>query len=310
MDTTAADVASQALDVNQAADVFAAMFAPAEDRPSVTAVAAVQEAEPVAEMAAEPAEVEDDPIVTVKLDGKDVEVKLSELKNGYQAAKVSTQRFEEASHTKRQAEAEATKARDERQATAANLQRLQAQIEGGLQEQQKIDWNALIESDPVEYLKQQHLAQTRQAQLGQVYAERQRLATIQQAEDAAASSNHLRAQSQALLGKLPEWADEGKAKAEKSAIREYLLTQGYESSDTENISDARAVVLARKAMLYDQMMSKAKAEAKRVSTLPTKVERPGVGDNPGIDRRSTAYQKLAKSGRVEDAAAVFASLLQ
>ena len=62
-------------------------------------------------------------------------------------------------------------------------------------------------------------------------------------------------------------------------------------------------------MLYDQMMSKAQAAAKKVSTLPTKVERPGVAaEAPGLDKRTSAYQKLAKSGKVEDAAAIFASM--
>jgi hypothetical protein len=61
-------------------------------------------------------------------------------------------------------------------------------------------------------------------------------------------------------------------------------------------------------MLYDQMIAKASAAAKKVSTLPTKVERPGSGKT-GLDQRSSAFQRLTKSGSVDDAAAVFRSIL-
>lgn len=308
------DSADTSLDINQAAELFAQVIdpTPPEEKPVQAEAAAAEAVEEKAEPteAAEPAAEPDDPTVTVKIDGKDVEVKLSELKQGYQRQSDYTRKTMAVSDAAKAAQAETQKAQQERRAYAENLQRIDNQLQGLLEEQQKIDWNALLERDPVEYLKQQHLANTRQAQRQQVAAERQRVAAIQKAEDHQAYVARIQQQTQVLLGKLPEWADESKAQAEQSAIRDYLLAQGYEPAETNNIADARAVVLARKAMLYDQMMSKAKAEAKRVSSLPPKVERPGVGDNPGIDRRSSAFQKLGKSGRVEDAAAVFASLLQ
>ena len=62
-------------------------------------------------------------------------------------------------------------------------------------------------------------------------------------------------------------------------------------------------------MLYDQMIAKASAATKKVATLPQKVERPGVSEGPNNDKRTQAYQRLAKSGKVEDAAALFANLL-
>ena len=134
------------------------------------------------------------------------------------------------------------------------------------------NWEELLSSDPVEYLQQQRIAQERQAQLQQVYAEQQKVAALQQAESQNAYVRHLQAQQEDLLAKLPEWKDEAKSKAEKVAIREYLASQGYEQNAIDSIADARAVILARKAMLYDQMVGKASAAAKKVSTLPTKVE--------------------------------------
>lgn len=301
------------LNQNTAAEAFAALLEPqaVEPEKEETPAAEVEEevkAEAEAETTEE-AQEEDDPTVTVKIDGKEVEVKLSELKNGYQRQADYTRKTMEVSETRKAAEAEMQKAQQERTAYAQNLQKMAAQLEGALQEQNQIDWNALIQNDPVEYLKQQHLLQQRQAAYQQNLMEQQKISAQFQAEQQKAYENHLLAQRDELLAKLPEWKDEAKQKAEKAAMREYLINQGYDDAAINAVADARAVVMARKAMLYDQMMAKAQTAAKKVSELPKKIERPGVGASPALDKRSSAFQKLSKTGSVEDAAAVFANFV-
>jgi hypothetical protein len=302
-----------ALDVNQAVSLLsAAMDAPPPDREAAAEPEAAPpqaQAEPEPQPAAEPQAQEEDTTVTVRIDGKDVEVPLSELKNGYQRQADYTRKTMEAAEQRKAAEAQISQAQQERQAYAANLQRMQAQLEGALQQQQQTNWEELLQSDPVEYLRQQHQAQARQAQLNQVYAEQQKVASLQQAEQAHARQSYLMQQQDELLAKLPDWKDESKAKAEKTALRDYLLDNGYDRHTVDTITDAKAVLLARKAMLYDQMVGKASAAAKKVSALPQKVERPGQGDNPGITPRTAAYLKLNKTGKVEDAARAFAAIL-
>lgn len=297
------------LDVNQATSLFSEALDPEKQAAAEPAAAPPEPEAAEAPQEAEAQASEAEPTVTVKIDGKDVEVPLSELKNGYQRQADYTRKTMEVSEQRKAAEAERAQALQERQAYAANLQRMQAQLEGALQQQQQTNWEELLQSDPVEYLKQQHQAQARQAQLNQVYAEQQRMAALQQAEQAQVRQAYLAQQQEELLAKLPEWKDAQKAQAEKTALRDYLLESGYDRQTVETITDAKAVLLARKAMLYDQMVGKASAAAKRVSTLPTKVERPGTGDNPGLDRRSSAYQRLSKTGKAEDAAALFATIL-
>ena len=307
MDNPATEPSTDALDTSAAGNLFAAMLDPVADEPEKVAATDSTATEGEPEAAADAPEM-----VEVDIDGYKVSMPADK------AAKLEAERLMQADYTKKTmqaaeqrkaAEAETAKARHEREAYAHNLNRLQSQLEGTLQEQQNVDWEALLNSDPVEYLKQQHLAQARQAKLQQVYTEQQRIASQQQAEAEQAHASHLQSQQQALLAKLPEWQDAKKADAERSAIRDFLIKEGYEADSLNKITDARAVVLARKAMLYDQMMSKAHAAAKKVSNLPTKVERPGVAaEAPGLDKRSSAFQKLAKSGKAEDAAAIFASM--
>lgn len=306
---------SGALDTNQAANLFASMLDPqpeevakAEPEAAVTEEQAQpEEAQATPETEEQPQD--DDPTVTVKVDGKDIEVKLSELKGSYQKDKAAQQRFEQAAELRKQADAETAKARQERQAYSQNLQAIAMQAQAALQQQQKIDWDALKQSDPVEFVNQVRLAQERQAVLARSSAELQQIAALEQAEHQKALEAHLSEQQKTLLEKLPEWADEANAKAGKTALRDYLLSQGYDERAVSGLTDAKTVVLANKARLYDEMVAKASVAAKKVQTLPTKVERSGTGQNPGLDKRSSAFQSLSKSGRVEDAARVFAGLL-
>lgn len=314
MDNPTTESSNTPLNTDQAAAVFAEMLEPQdpEKASEADAAAAEQEAEaPAQEDPQQDSEVaaDDDPMVTVKIDGKEVDVKLSELKNGYQRQQDYTRKTMEVSAERKQAEAQIQHAMQERQQYAQNLQRMQVQLESALQEQQQINWEQLIAENPQEALRQQHLAQVRQAQLQQNYAEQQRIASMMQAEQAQRIQSYLSQQQEELLAKLPDWKDETKAKADKAALRDYLVKEGYDESAIAGVMDAKAVLIARKAMLYDQMVSKAQVATKKVANLPQKVERPGTGANPNLDRRSSAFQRLSKSGRVEDAAAVFASIL-
>lgn len=315
MDTPTQESSTSALDVNSATDAFVKLFSEPPKEATEEPVA-VEEAEQEVEAAepepkAEESEPEEGEKITIEVDGKVVELSKAELagyyKNGLRQADY-TRKTMEAAEQRKAADAERQAALQERSLYAQNLQKMQAQLEGALEEQSRIDWDSLLQSDPVEYLKQQALAQKRQATLQQNLQQQAALQQQFQAEQQKAYIQTLQDQQEALLAKVPEWKDAKKASADKAALREYLLEQGYDKQSVDSVADAKAVVLARKAMLYDQMIAKASVAAKKVSTLPTKVERPGNGVS-GLDQRSSAFQRLAKSGKVEDAAAVFRSFV-
>ncbi|MNJ22499.1 hypothetical protein D3C77_168700 [compost metagenome] len=183
------------------------------------------------------------------------------------------------------------------------------QLEGVLEQQGQIDWNQLRESDPIEFLRQQHLYQQRQALYQQNMVDQQRLAEQFQTEQAQAHQSYLTAQRDELLAKLPDWKDEAKATAEKAAISKFLQEQGFGDEDISSIADHRHVLIARKAMLYDQLMANAKVQAKKVQEAPQRVVKPGVTSNGNPDGRSSAAKRHEKNGTVETGAAVFAQLL-
>ena len=299
------------LDLNQAGAAFAELLEPPKPDPVDTPVVDTEiDAAATAEPEDTQVEIEDEiKTVPVVINGKSIEVPLSEVLASYQKDKAATERFEAASALKKEASAETQRAQQAQHEYATNLNRMAAQLEGVLHMQSQVDMSALLESDPVEYLKQTRLAEQRQAQLSQINQQRAHIGQQMQAERAAAHQSYMQEQSQALLAKLPTWADESKANAERAALKAYLVKEGYDEAAIGGISDHKAVILARKAMLYDQTIAKAVAASKKVATLPQKVERPGVADTPVMDKRSAAFQRLGKTGRVEDAAALFSALL-
>lgn len=321
MNEAGGDSGGGALTIDGGAAAFAALLEPpvadASDTPA-DATNSDTDAEQDVDVDVNDQDVDPDPdsepdaepqTFTVKIDGKEVEVSLDELKNGYQRQSDYTKKTMEAAEQRKTADAERQQAQQERQEYHSKLERMAAQLEGALEQQSQIDWNALIESDPVEYLKQQQLFQQRQALYQQNMQERQKLIQQHQTEQAQAHQSYLVKQQEDLLAKLPDWKDDAKAAAEKTAISKFLQEQGFEAEDISSIADHRHVLVARKAMLYDQLMAKASTAAKKVQEAPQRVVKPGVTANGNADGRTAAAKRHEKSGTVESAAAVFAQFL-
>lgn len=317
---------SGALDANQAGELFTSLLdqgdpneknagqdspEAAAERMAAEELAAQQGAakgeEQAADGAGDKAGAEKIP---VEIDGKVVELTKAEIaehyKNGLRQADY-TRKTMEVADARKSAEAEANAARQERQNYANQLNVITAKLQGDLQEQSKIDWQQLLATDPVAYLEQKRIFEERQVQLDQAQQQMAQLRQQHQAEQEASARQYLTTQQQELIAKLPEWKDAGKAKAEAAQIKEYLAQAGFEKNDIEQVADHRVVLLFRKAMLYDGLMSRAAAAKTKVAALPVRTERPGNGDvRP--DGRSQAMQRLSKSGSVNDAAAVFADI--
>lgn len=270
-----------------------------------------EQAEDAPEEPSEPEEVvedasEEEPekLFTVKIDGKEVQVTESELLSGYQRAQSANQRFEQAAQERKAAQSEYQKVAQERTQAINSLHIAQQVIQSQMQEQP--NWAELIQQDPVEYLQKRHEFEQKQAQLQQLQAQQWQLQQIQAQENEAAQKQFLSQQYQMLQEMLPDWKDQGKAQTEKATLKEFLGKQGYTKEEIDGIVDARNVVLARKAMLYDQMMAKAQETAKKVQQLP-KVQRPGVQKT--TDGRTRDMQALRKTGSTEAAASIFEKLL-
>lgn len=248
-------------------------------------------------------------LFTVKVDGQEIQVSREELLNGYSRQADYSRKTQELAAQRAEVAQVAQAVMAERQQYQAQLAQMQQALGRELQEQSQIDWNGLLESDPVEYLKQRHLAEQRQAAYQQATEAQQRAQIEAQQMQVQQHQAQLQSEHQALLDKLPDWQDATKATAERAQMRDFLLSAGFRADEVGSISDHRAVLIARKAMLYDQMVTQAQSATQRVQALPARVQRPGVSMAPA-DGRSSAMRALAKTGSTTDGARAFEAFLR
>ena len=252
-------------------------------------------------------EQEQPTVFTVKVDGKEVEVTLDELQKGYSRTQDYTRKTQQIAEIRKQVEAETEAVRAERAQYAQMLGALQAQLQGA---ETQIDWDRLYQEDPIEWVRQKEVMREKQEKLQAIQFEQQRVAQLTQQEQQQHFESHLQAQHAKLLEIIPEWKDPAKAKAEKQLLVEFGQKTGFTPEELKAIVDHRAVVALRKAALYDQMMTKRKAITPVTNNGPRPAKPGAAGRVSQTTEAVRAKQRLAKTGRVDDAASAIYQLLR
>jgi len=256
----------------------------------------------------------------LKVDGKEEERTFthSELTRRLQKDEAVQKRFEEAAAVRKAAESEGRAAAQERAQLAQALQHFARQLQASAPPEPD---PSLLNSDPVEYLRQQHQYQQHFQQAQQATAAQAHLMRQEQAAQEQWYRSHLEAESAALVKAIPEWADAEKAKAGKEGVKKALSSFGFRDEEIGSIADSRVVALAHKAAQLDSVRAElaalkeanAKAQNDLNSRLrglpPVRTERPGSAETGSTDGRTRAMQSLRRTGSINDAAAALRGLL-
>lgn len=245
---------------------------------------------------------------TLKVNGKDVEVSIGDLKAGGQIKEAAEDILNEAKEKRNQAAKEIEEKNNflmqQYQTTAALIQNAEQMLAG---EFQQIDWNELKKEDPSQYTIKRQEFQDRYNQIQQLKQQAgqsvQQWREQQSQQQQAYTAEQLEAEHQRLLEKIPEWRKEDVANSEKAAIVDYLTTAGgFDVEDLKDAADHRLIVLARKAMLYDQKNGKNQITEKKLKKIP-KIMKPGTTQTEGqVSKKQvdSLRSKLRKSkGRDE-----------
>jgi hypothetical protein len=322
----------QAMNMVDATNAISAMLAPDEGQAQVDETQPVEESEEDTETAAseedesgvedapeeetseeqseeeeEPEEQEQQQTFTVKVDGKEVSVTLDELQKGYSRTQDYTRKTQQIAEVRKQVEQETQAVRAEREQYAQLLGALQAQLQSS---EPQVDLDRLYHEDPIEWVRQKEVMRERQEKFAAIQSEQQRLAQVSQYEQQRAMEAQLASQQEALLAALPEWKDPKKAKAEKALVVESAKAAGFTDEDLKSVYDHRLVLLLRKAALFDQMVSKRQGIKPVVNNGP-RPAKPGAAGRVSTTTESTrAKQRLAKTGRIDDAVSAIELLLK
>ena len=233
--------------------------------------------------------IPDDAKIVLKIDGKEVEKTYAEVVANAQKYEGAEKRFQEADTIRKDAEAKLAVLPQREQQLNQVLEYYIAQSQQFVLKEP--DWNKLLEENPTEYVRTRHAWDQRIAELKQAEGIKAELAKKQSEAEAASRQQRLVSEQNALLDAIPEWRDPQKAKEGSSAVMKYIADAGIPEEMLMDIDHHQVIVIARKAMLYDQAIAKQKAVKANNGRAPVqqnavqqapqrkvvRVERPGAG---------------------------------
>jgi hypothetical protein len=272
-------------------------------------------AEPASEEESEGAEepaapAKQPPKHKVKIDGQDAEVTLEEALAGYSRTQDYTRKTQTLAEEKKTFLAEQTAIRAARQQYTEKLTQLDAALAALTQEP---DWDKLRTEDPNVFAQTHAAWQINQQKINALRAEHAREAQALQTEQAEAFHQHLLAEQAKLFEAVPEWKDEAVSKKERAALLTYGQERGFSADEIGQVADHRALVILRKAMLYDQAQAdaaKAKPKAQeKIDAVKTAAPGPSSASKPKVTEMTRRKQRLAKTGSVDDAASAIELML-
>ena len=248
-------------------------------------------------------EEEQPDVYTVKVDGEELEVSLDELRQGYSRQKAYTKRSMELAEQRKAFEAEAAETKQMRDAYAQQLSQLSAQIQQA--SQQEPDWRALSETMPERelFLAKAEWDQQKEYQK-QVDAERQRILREQASEQEQSMRQHLEAQRNEMLDRIPAWRDTDILESERKEVISYAQKRiGFSEEEIANASDARAIELLYKAWQWDNLQGKKPEAKKRTRKAPkmAKAGRPKTKREVATRSRQDERKRFEKAGTVDAA---------
>jgi hypothetical protein len=253
-------------------------------------------------------ESEQPQLYTIKVDGEDTQVTLEELQNGYSRQRDYTRKTQELAQQRKAIEAKYQEVSQKDAIYSQLLPKMESTLKGELENEP--DWNALYEADPIAYVREKDVWNEKKQKLQAVQAESQRLQQESQVAQQQKLQQFLQYGQQQLLEQIPEWQDNETASKEKMAIRDYgVNVLGYTPQEMDSVYDYRVLLGLRNAWLQHktQQATKVKPTEKKAAA---RTARPGTSNVPKTTTPvKRARQKLAKTGKVQDAAKLFEQLI-
>lgn len=250
---------------------------------------------------AEEADTSEEPVFTVKIDGTEKQVTLSELKRGYSGQEFVQKGMQEAARQRKQAEEVYAALLNERQQLAGLYQQMQS---GSFVQPPTPPTREMFESDPIGYMEAKLNYDEGMAKYQEQSMQMQRLMAQQSQAEQAARQAYIQQELNNLKNVIPELS-----KPEQAAkVRDQLLSAGkaygYSPEEIGQAIDHRALHVLRDAMKYREIMAGKQAADAKASTVRPKTAPVKAGSKKVEQKGKQLMQqkaKLNKTGRIEDA---------
>ena len=232
---------------------------------------------------------------TVKVDGKDTEVTLDDLKRSYSGQAYIQKGMQQAAEARKEAEGLYQTLQLERQQFLATVQNMQQQ---GVMTPPQAPNVALLETDPIGYMQEKAAYDVKlqefQNQQRQIQAQQQRQQQLQQ----QAMQMALQEQARKLTEAIPEFANPETAATLKKELVAFSSNYGLSAEEVASIADARYVQVLYDAYKFRQLQS-GTDKAKQKSKPPRNVKPKPRRAEPQKVVQNRKLQAARKSGKPE-----------
>jgi hypothetical protein len=243
----------------------------------------------------------------ITVDGEERPVSLDECVKGYIRQETFHKRMTQVDQARQQIEAEAGNIGQARGVYQQKLQYLDTLIAQMTPEEP--NWDAEFQADPA-------AAHRKQKTYAEIYQKRHWIDSELQRTHHETQSEYDKRSKDFAIQNFTDFVREAKIPDEKALtetltlMRSYGRKEGFSEAELAQTYDKRMLRVLRKAALYDQGQSD---RPKAIIPGKGKTLTPGVATPPGNATRrhiDEAQSKLAKTGRVDDAAQVMARLIR
>lgn len=166
--------------------------------------------------------------------------------------------------------------------------------------------------NPEGYLRERARIDAEKGEVERARQEQQKLEQQRQQMEYRTYTEDVRRNEEMLVQAIPEWGrDLSKGKNEIQAIRDYVIAQGVDANLANQEYRAPMILMARKAMEYDKLMSKKPELQKKLKAAP-KVQKPGTVKkaDPKTESRDAARRQLRRARGTRNEAAAFIKALK
>jgi len=243
-------------------------------------------------------EAEDTNTHTVKVDGKDENWTLDQLKQSAAGQAAINKRFQENAEARKGLEQRATVLAQQEQHVLHLFKQAQ---QGGLQAP-TAPTKELFDQDPIGYLESKMTYDSDVEAYNQQQHGVQQMQQNQTQQQAQARDAYLQEQSEILKQRMPEIADPVKGAALKQGIMATGIEYGFSADEMAAVSDSRYVLALNDARKYRDLVAKRKiATQKGEKARP--VVKAGTKKRPDGNAKiqQKAQDKLKSSGSINDA---------
>lgn len=260
---------------------------------------------------------EDEPeseVFLVQVDGKEEEITVDELRDGYLRNKDYTHKTQEIAAERTKIKEYTERLEEERTKYTHALEQLIEADKAGLDEYNQVDWEALKQEDPNKFLMLQYEMNEKRAALQSKIDNRNKAYEQSTAEKDIKEKEYHEAQNTRAKEIVEGWQGENH-EALVQGLKQQTEVLGFDDSDQELLKHAMVIKLLQKAKAFDDYKaSQEKVVEKKIKRKVPKAIKAGkssTGKGDGADTKhfNKSMERLRKTGDIKDSVGAFEAFL-